>query len=95
MEKRNKFRSTETRRDFTHAKDTAKGFVMALKSKNINGEVINLGTGISFSIKEVINIISEITGNKIKIKTDKKRLRPKKSEVSNLLFKIIKSKKKC
>ena len=85
--------STETRRDFTHAKDTAKGFVMALKSKNISGEVINLGTGISFSIKEVIKIISEITGNKIKIKTDKKRLRPKKSEVSNLLSNNKKAKK--
>ena len=33
MKKEINLGSTETRRDFTHAKDTAKGFVMALKSK--------------------------------------------------------------
>ena len=50
-----------TKRDFTHVKDTAEGFVSALKAKNIDGEVINLGTGVNFSIKNVIDLISKIT----------------------------------
>ena len=88
-----KLGSVATKRDFTHANDTANGFVAALKAKNINGEVINLGTGVNFSIKEVIEIISKITKTNIKIITDKQRLRPKKSEVSNLLSNNKKAKK--
>ena len=45
---------------------------MALKSKNINGEFYKFRHWYKFSIKEVINIISEITGNKIKSKLIKK-----------------------
>ena len=88
-----KLGSTTTRRDFTHAKDTANGFVAALKAKNIDGEIINLGTGVNFSIKDVINIISKLTNTKIRIITDKQRIRPKKSEVSNLLSNNKKAKK--
>ena len=82
-----------TKRDFTHVKDTAEGFVSALKAKNIDGEVINLGTGVNFSIKNVIDLISKITKKKINIIIDKQRLRPSKSEVSNLLSNNKKAKK--
>ena len=88
-----KLGNISTKRDFTHVKDTANGFVMALKAKNIDGEVINLGTGINFSIKNVIDIISKITKKKINIIVDKQRLRPTKSEVSNLLSNNKKAKK--
>ncbi len=88
-----KLGNISTKRDFTHVKDTANGFVMALKAKNIDGEVINLGTGINFSIKNVIDIISKITKKKINIIVDKQRFRPTKSEVSNLLSNNKKAKK--
>ena len=43
-------------RDFTYIDDTVNGFICALKSKNIEGKVLNLGAGFEISIKETITI---------------------------------------
>ena len=48
------------KRDLTYVDDTTQAFINALKiKKKYNGRVINLGTGKSFSVLEVINIISK------------------------------------
>ena len=39
-----------TRRDFSYIDDTISGFIACLKNKNIEGQIINLGTGFDFSI---------------------------------------------
>jgi dTDP-glucose 4,6-dehydratase len=83
-----------TKRDFTFVEDTANGFVKALEMKNIGGETINLGTGITFAIKDVITIIRNYTKKEFKIRVDAKRIRPKKSEVHLLISNNKKAKKK-
>jgi dTDP-glucose 4,6-dehydratase len=88
-----KLGNINTKRDFTFVEDTAKGFVKALEAKNIGGETINLGTGTTFSIKEIIEIIRNYTKKKFLIKLDSKRIRPKKSEVNILISNNNKAKK--
>lgn len=88
-----KLGSINTKRDFTFVEDTAKGFIKALEAKNIGGETINLGTGTTFSIKEIIEVIREYTKKKFLIKLDSKRIRPKKSEVNLLISNNNKAKK--
>ena len=73
-----------TTRDFTYVDDTVRGFMMLAESDDTLGEVFNLGTGIEISIKELVNKINAITGNKNDIIIDKDRLRPNKSEVLRL-----------
>jgi len=88
-----KLGNLNSKRDFTHVHDTALGFYKALISKNILGEVINLGTGYSYSVKEIVQMIEKITNIKIVVIQDKKRIRPKKSEVTNLLSNNKKARK--
>jgi len=72
-------------RDFTYVDDTVNGFVKALKNRDSNGQVINLGSGFEVSIKEIINILKKDFKLDFKIIKDDKRIRPAKSEVIRLL----------
>ena len=58
-------------------------FVHTKQKKDI-GEIINIGSGFEISIKELVSTISNISGCKINIQKDRKRTRPKKSEVDRL-----------
>lgn len=80
-------------RDFNYIKDTVSGFIASLETSKIEGETINLGTNRETSIGEVAEFISGLIGQTVKIKTDEKRLRPKKSEVDRLLASNAKAKK--
>ena len=80
-------------RDFTYVDDTVNGYIKLIGNKKSIGEVINLGTGSSFSIKETLKFICTILNRKVEVKLDQKRLRPKKSEVNKLLSKKTKAKK--
>ena len=83
-----------TIRDFTYVKDTAQAFENCLKYSVRNfGEIINVGSGKSFKIRDILGKITKIVGKKINIKVEKKRIRPKKSEVYKLLSSTSKSKK--
>ena len=88
-----KIGSLKTIRDFTYVEDTAKAFTLAIKSSYSIGEIINLGTNFGLSISEIINLISKILNKKLIIKTDKQRIRPKKSEVNKLISSNAKAKK--
>ncbi len=85
--------NVNSRRDFVYVSDTVNGFMKCINNKKINGEVINLGTGTQFSILEVVNILRKRLDKKIRIITDKKRVRPKKSEVNILIANNTKAKK--
>ncbi len=76
--------STEPTRDFSYVKDTAAGFICALKSDKGFGEVINLGSNFEISIRDTVGLISEIMHQEIEIINDSNRIRPKKSEVERL-----------
>ena len=83
-----KIGDTSPIRDFNYVKDTAKAFInLALAKNELTdfGTAYNAGSGKSVSIKETIDLISQITNNKKKIISSKERFRPKKSEVMNLI----------
>ena len=64
-----------------------------IKSKKKHGDIINIGSNFEISIRNTAQIISKLMGTKINIKTDKKRLSPKASEVNRLLASNNKAKK--
>jgi dTDP-glucose 4,6-dehydratase len=81
-------------RDMTYINDTVMGFFNCIKYRNkIIGQTINLGSGYGVSIKHIADIIINILGVKSKIKIDKKRVRPDKSEVTKLISSNKKAKK--
>ena len=80
-------------RDLTYIDDTTDAFLCALNKKKDIGEIINIGSGFEVSIKELVRKISKITGYRIDIKKDFKRIRPKKSEVDRLFANNKKAKK--
>ena len=49
------------------------------------GETIQLGTGSTYSVAEVVELCQRVTGSDAQIRTDEDRLRPEGSEVEVLL----------
>jgi len=79
-------------RDFTYVKDTAEAFVAAVSSDKSIGQVINFGTGVGTEISKVKEEVEKIMGKKIEVETDEQRIRPKKSEVWELICDSTKAK---
>jgi UDP-glucose 4-epimerase len=71
----------DTRRDFTFVADTVDGFVRAAVANEVDGKVIQLGTGRAESIEEVFSLVCQLTGQSAVATTDSARLRPDSSEV--------------
>jgi NAD dependent epimerase/dehydratase len=74
----------KSKRDYTFVADTVKAFEKCINNKKAIGKIINIGNNFEISIKEIVQFISKISKRKIEINIDKKRLRPKKSEVMRL-----------
>jgi len=66
----------EASRDFTYVTDIARGILMALQSKCAIGETINLGSGKSIKIRDLVFLMAKLVGKKVKIEQDKTRFRP-------------------
>ena len=79
-------------RDLSFIDDTVDGFIAMIK-KNTFGEIINLGTGYDVSIKKLVMLIAKAMSVKVEILIDKKRVRPKRSEVERLRSNNKKAKK--
>jgi nucleoside-diphosphate-sugar epimerase len=73
--------SGEQRRDFTFVEDIVRGFLLMAAEPAAVGEVINLGTGVSHSIRETAEIIAALCDSPSRIVHD--RARP--AEVKHLL----------
>ena len=86
--------SVKTTRDFSFIDDTVDAYMAAIKATDVNGEIINLGSGHETSIIDLVKIINTIVKKNCKIITDKKRVRPEKSEVERLLSSNSKAFKK-
>jgi dTDP-glucose 4,6-dehydratase len=72
----------ETSRDFTYVEDTANAMIKALETGNIEGEIINIGTGQTHKMSEILSLIKRETGAQEKpIMLDKSRLRPRDVEI--------------
>jgi NAD dependent epimerase/dehydratase len=80
-----KLGSLDPVRDFTYVKDTVRGFISIAQSENTIGKVTNVGTGKAVTIGDLAHTIIDIIGGNKEIITDKQRIRPRKSEVMNLL----------
>jgi nucleoside-diphosphate-sugar epimerase len=72
-------------RDLNYVSDTVAGFIKVAESPQAVGEVINVGSGKSVSIGELVKKIVSIVGGKKRIVTDDARVRPEASEVLELL----------
>lgn len=71
-----KLGNVHSRRDLTYVSDTAKAIITSLLAEAVIGETINIGSGQSLIIKELVELISEIFSKKISISFDPSRLRP-------------------
>ena len=78
--------STFPIRDLTFVDDTVEGLVKFIECKQkLDGKIINLGTNSGISVNQLIKKISKIIRVKKKIIIDKRRIRPKNSEVNRLI----------
>lgn len=82
--KKIKIGNINTTRDFTYVHDLCDAFYKIHQSNKCIGQILNVGSGKEISIKELIIKINSITSRNVKINVEKKRLRPKESEVSRL-----------
>lgn len=72
-------------RDLTFVDDTVAGFILAGATPDIEGKVINIGSGHEISIGDLAKLVLRLSGSEAIIKIDSARLRPEKSEVERLL----------
>ncbi len=72
-------------RDLTYVKDTVSGFFEIAKSDLAIGKVTNIGMKEEISMENLIKLIGKVMNTKIDVISDKKRVRPEKSEVERLL----------
>ena len=70
-------------RDLTFVRDTASGFLEIAKS-NLFGEVTNIGMSDEISIKDLVEMVIDVTGVNARIITETQRVRPERSEVERL-----------
>ena len=77
--------STDPKRDFNYVDDTVSGFLAVAEEDAALGEVINVGSGRTVSIADVIAEVGRIVGRELETVTEASRIRPDKSEVGLLL----------
>jgi dTDP-glucose 4,6-dehydratase len=82
----------ESSRDFTYVEDTADALVKALEIENIEGEIINIGTGQTHKIWKILELIKREMRTKDKeVVSTAERLRPR--DVGMLVSSTAKARK--
>ena len=76
--------SLEPTRDLTFVKDTVRGFALALASDKGLGETFNMGSGFEVSMRQIVEMLCEISGQSPAVTSDSDRIRPESSEVERL-----------
>lgn len=72
-------------RDFNYATDTAAGLLALGLCAEAEGEVVNIGTGQEWSIRQVVDLLCEIFDREVDVTVEDDRIRPENSEVNRLL----------
>ncbi|TFG90793.1 MAG: SDR family oxidoreductase [Syntrophobacterales bacterium] len=72
----------EAKRDFTDVRDIVRAYWLSLE-KGEAGDVYNIGTGTSYRMQEVLDLLLEMSRVTVSVEVDPKRLRP--SDVPILL----------
>jgi NAD dependent epimerase/dehydratase len=76
--------NSDTRRDFNFVEDTAHALAtIAVSQKGIGG-VFNVATGADQTVDEIVALVGKILGKRLTVKTERRRVRPKDSEVRHL-----------
>ena len=83
--KKIKLGSLDPVRDLTFVKDTVEGFITVAENDSSTGNVINIGSGSGVTIGNLAKTIIRLMGAPVSIACDKKRVRPKNSEVMRLI----------
>lgn len=65
----------EAKRDFTDVRDIVRAYWLCLE-KGKEGEVYNIGTGKTYAMKEVLDMLLSMSRANVKIEVDPQRLRP-------------------
>ena len=71
----------DTRRDLTFVTDVVEGFIQAGIIPDIEGEVIQLGSGHCVSVEELFHLACQVVGVEAEVEADQRRVRPDNSEV--------------
>ena len=85
--------ATDPTRDFLFVEDTVRGMMRCAEAEGVEGEVINLGTGIEMSIGELAERVLRQLGKELPVALDQDRLRPADSEVERLVAGTAKAKR--
>jgi NAD dependent epimerase/dehydratase len=72
-------------RDLNFVANTVEGFLAAASSPAAIGQTVNLGSGREIRIGDLLTLITELVGRRVRIEVDEQRIRPVRSEVSQLL----------
>lgn len=72
-------------RDFNYVKDTCMGLLALAECDEAIGKTVNISTNTEISIGEVFKLIKKLIEADAELISDKKRLRPEKSEVFRLV----------
>jgi NAD dependent epimerase/dehydratase len=83
----------EPYRDFNYVGDTVEGFLAVAASGLSLGEVVNIGSGRSVTIREVWEILQRTSGTTAEVLTESIRIRPENSEVMKLQANSLKAEK--
>jgi len=77
--------NTDTRRDLNYVGDTASALAkIALSTKGLGGR-FNIASGQDYPIGDLVGWVGDILGKKLTIKAERRRIRPRGSEVVRLL----------
>lgn len=76
--------SLTPKRDLTFVLDTVEGFLKVAASDRTVGEVVNIGSGTEITIGDLAKKIISLLGARVRVRADRSRVRPKKSEVFRL-----------
>jgi dTDP-glucose 4,6-dehydratase len=77
--------ATHPTRDFVYVEDTVAGLIRCAQGARVEGEVLNLGTGVETSIAVLAELVLELLGRDLPIVAAADRLRPTASELERLL----------
>jgi NAD dependent epimerase/dehydratase len=76
--------SLEPRRDLTYVADTVQGVLVVGEHPQALGRVVNLGTGVSHAVREMVDVVGRVLGFEARVVQDPARVRPERSEVMEL-----------
>jgi NAD dependent epimerase/dehydratase len=80
-----KLGSLEPRRDLTFVGDTVAGLLAIAGADGVLGETLQLGTGSDVSVGELAELVGEILGRTLDVRSDPQRVRPYDSEIGRLV----------